>query len=195
MANTFNKLNNMQAEETYLKGCFVITPKVFEDERGYFFESFNKQIFEEQTGIKTNFVQDNQSKSSKGVLRGLHFQTGEFAQSKLISVVKGKVLDVCVDIRKESKTFGQHFSLILDDVAHQQLYIPRGFAHGFVVLENNTIFTYKCDNFYTKESESGILFNDNELKINWNFPERQLILSEKDLKLPLFKSLNFDKIS
>jgi dTDP-4-dehydrorhamnose 3,5-epimerase len=174
----------MKIEETYLKGCYVVSPNVFEDERGYFFESFNENCFRKHTGVSINFVQDNQSKSSKGVLRGLHFQTGEFAQSKLVSVAIGKVLDVCVDVRKESPTFGQHFSIILDDILHQQLYIPRGFAHGFVVLENNTIFTYKCDNFYNKESESGILYNDSELKIDWNFPENQLILSNKDKNLP-----------
>ncbi|WP_445730742.1 dTDP-4-dehydrorhamnose 3,5-epimerase [Mariniflexile sp.] len=178
----------MTIEETYLKGCFVITPKVFEDERGCFFESFNKKIFEQKIGVDAVFVQDNQSKSSIGVLRGLHFQTGKFAQSKLVSVPKGKVLDVCVDIRKESKTFGQHFSIILDDIKHQQLYIPRGFAHGFLVLENNTIFTYKCDNFYNKESEGGIIYNDKDLNIDWVLGEKEFIISEKDQKLPNLKS-------
>lgn len=174
----------MEIEETHLKGCFVVTPKVFEDERGYFFESFNKQVFGQKTGINTEFVQDNQSKSSKGVLRGLHFQKENYAQAKLVGVAKGKVLDVCVDIRKESQTFGQHFSLVLDDIKHQQLYIPRGFAHGFVVLENDTIFSYKCDNYYDKASESGILYNDKTLNIDWGFTENQFILSEKDKKLP-----------
>tara|TARA_R110002050_G_scaffold293182_1_gene449337 strand:+ start:7891 stop:8448 length:558 start_codon:yes stop_codon:yes gene_type:complete len=184
----------MIVEETYLKGCFVLTPKIFKDERGCFFESFNKKNFEAETGVITDFVQDNQSKSSKGVLRGLHFQTGAFAQAKLVSVIKGKVLDVCVDIRKESLTFGKHFSIILDDSEHKQLYIPKGFSHGFVVLEDDTIFTYKCDNFYNKASESGILFNDKKLNIDWVFPESQLIISEKDLELPLFEMLNFDEI-
>ena len=181
----------MVIEETYLSGCFVITPKVFEDERGYFFESFNQKTFETETGIKINFVQDNQSKSSKGVLRGLHFQKNEHAQAKLVQVIKGKVLDVCVDIRKESPTFGKHFSLILDDIDRKQLYIPRGFAHGFVVLEDNTIFCYKCDNFYNKEAESGIIFNDEDLKIDWGFPKEILLISQKDFLLPSFKELNF----
>lgn len=181
----------MIIEETYLKGCFVITPKVFEDERGYFFESFNQKTFETQTGIKANFVQDNQSKSSKGVLRGLHFQLGEHAQAKLVQVIKGKVLDVCVDIRKESPTFGNHFSLILDDVNRKQLYIPKGFAHGFVVLEDDTVFCYKCDNFYNKEAESGILFNDKIVSIDWGLSEETLIISEKDLKLPTFSNAVF----
>jgi len=181
----------MVIEETYLSGCFVITPKVFEDERGYFFESYNQKTFETETSIKANFVQDNQSKSSKGVLRGLHFQIGEHAQAKLVQVIKGKVLDVCVDIRKESSTFGKHFSLILDDKNRKQLYIPRGFAHGFVVLENDTIFCYKCDNFYNKEAESGILFNDKTLNIDWGFSEQSVIISEKDLKLPIFSNAVF----
>lgn len=192
MVNIFNKSSNMQVEETYLKGCFVITPNVFKDERGYFFESFNKKDFEKQTGMVTNFVQDNQSKSSKGVLRGLHFQTGEFAQAKLVSVVKGKVLDVCVDLRKESVTFGKHVSLILDDTEFKQVFIPKGFAHGFVVLEDDTIFSYKCDAFYNKESESGILFNDKTLDIDWGVSKDQLIISEKDLDLPLFKDLKIE---
>lgn len=181
----------MVIEETYLKGCFVITPKVFEDERGYFFESFNQKTFEAETGLKVNFVQDNQSKSSKDVLRGLHFQIGEHAQAKLVQVIKGKVLDVCVDIRKESPTFGKQFSLILDEVDRKQLYIPRGFAHGFVVLENDTIFSYKCDNFYNKAFEAGIIFNDEDLKIDWGFSKETLLISEKDLSLPSFKDLNF----
>ncbi|AXP80590.1 dTDP-4-dehydrorhamnose 3-2C5-epimerase [Mariniflexile rhizosphaerae] len=180
----------MKVEETYLKGCFVITPKVFEDERGYFFESFNKNVFESQTGIKVSFVQDNQSKSSKGVLRGLHFQRGINAQAKLVQVIKGKVLDVCVDLRKDSDTFGKHFSIILDDIFHKQLFIPKGFAHGFVVLEEDTIFSYKCDNFYNKASEGGIIFNDESLKIDWKLNEEELIISEKDMKLSPFKKAN-----
>jgi dTDP-4-dehydrorhamnose 3,5-epimerase len=180
----------MTAEETYLKGCFVLTPKVYNDERGYFYESYNDLDFKAKTGCSINFVQDNQSKSNKGVLRGLHFQQENFAQSKLVRVIKGKVLDVCVDIRKGSSTFGKHFSIILDDNKHQQLFIPKGFAHGFLTLENQTIFSYKCDNFYNKASESGIIFNDKDLNINWNYPIEELIISEKDLKLPLFKDLS-----
>ncbi len=182
----------MIVEETYLKGCFVLTPHVFKDERGFFFESFNKNTFKSETGITVDFVQDNQSKSSRGVLRGMHFQTGEHAQAKLIQVVKGKVLDVCVDFRKESPTFGKHFSVVLDDIEHKQVYIPRGFAHGFLVLEDDTIFSYKCDNFYNKESESGILFDDKDLNIEWGFSLDKLIVSEKDRRLPLFKDFAND---
>lgn len=181
----------MNVEETSLKDCLIIQPQIFEDERGYFFESFNKQEFKKHTGITTNFVQDNQSRSLKGVLRGLHFQTGEFAQAKLVSVIKGKVLDVCVDIRKESTTFGKHVSIILDDKDHKQLYIPRGFAHGFVVLEDDTIFFYKCDNFYNKEAEAGIIYNDKDLNIDWKLDDTKCIISEKDLELPIFKALGF----
>jgi dTDP-4-dehydrorhamnose 3,5-epimerase len=179
----------MKLKETYLKGCFVLSPKVIEDDRGLFFESFNHKSFEELIGFSVNFVQDNQSVSKKGVLRGLHYQTGTFAQAKLVRVVKGKVLDVCVDLRLESITFGQHFSMILDDNENQQLYIPKAFAHGFVVLEEDTIFSYKCDNYYNKASESGILYNDSSLNIDWNFSPSQLLLSEKDKQLPLFESL------
>lgn len=177
----------MTVEETPLKGCFVITPKIFKDERGCFFESFNKSVFERETGIVRGFVQDNISKSAKGVLRGLHFQTGDFAQSKLVSVIKGKVLDVCVDLRKKSSTFGESFSIVLEQNENKQLYVPRGFAHGFLALENDTIFSYKCDNFYKKEAESGILFNDETLNIDWGLPTDELILSEKDKALPTFK--------
>jgi dTDP-4-dehydrorhamnose 3,5-epimerase len=179
----------MKLEETHLKGCFILSPKVLKDDRGLFFESFNHKSFEELIGFSVNFVQDNQSVSKKGVLRGLHYQTGTFAQAKLVRVVKGKVLDVCVDLRPESKTYGQHFSMILDDKENQQLYIPKAFAHGFVVLEEDTIFSYKCDNYYNKASESGILYNDSSLNIDWNFSPSQLLLSEKDKQLPLFESL------
>lgn len=179
----------MKVEETYLKGCFVITPKVFNDERGYFLETFNQKVFSKETGIKTNFVQDNLSKSSKGVLRGLHFQEGDSAQAKLVQVISGKVLDVCVDLRKNSITFGKHFSILLDGINKQQLYVPRGFAHGFIVLENDTVFSYKCDNYYDKSSESGIIFNDEYLNIDWGFPEDKMIVSEKDKNLLTFKNV------
>lgn len=178
----------MKVEETFIKGCFVISPKVFTDKRGYFFESFNLNKFKELTGVNINFIQDNQSQSSKGVLRGLHFQAGEFAQAKLVRVIKGSVLDVCVDLRKESPTFGKHFSIILDDKNNKQLFIPRGFAHGFLVLENETIFSYKCDNVYNKSSERGILFNDKRLNINWNFTNDKILLSDKDKQLPTFEN-------
>ncbi|KAA5827423.1 dTDP-4-dehydrorhamnose 3,5-epimerase [Algibacter amylolyticus] len=179
----------MEIAETYLKGCFVITPKMHKDERGYFLETFNEKIFFKTTGIKNKFVQDNLSKSSKGVLRGLHFQKGNTAQAKLVQVISGKVLDVCVDLRKDSPTFGKHFSILLDCVKKQQLYVPRGFAHGFIVLENNTVFSYKCDNYYDKSSESGIIFNDKFLNIDWGFSEDKMIVSEKDKNLLTFKSL------
>ena len=179
----------MEVQETYLKGCFIITPNIFDDERGYFFESFNKDKFETLAGISIDFVQDNQSKSSKGVLRGLHYQIGEHEQAKLVRVITGSVLDVCVDLRKNSETFGQYFSMILDDKTHHQLFIPRGFAHGFLVLEDNTIFSYKCDNYYSKEAESGIRFDDKYLNIEWRFPKEKLLLSPKDLDLPEFQDI------
>ena len=179
----------MTAEETYLKGCYVLSPRIFVDNRGSFFESFNQKVFNKLIGKPINFLQGNQSKSSKGVLRGLHFQTGDYAQAKLVRVIKGKVLDVCVDIRPESKTFGNSFSIILDDIENKQLFIPRGFAHGFLVLEDNTIFSYKCDNYYHSPSEGGILYNDLRLKIDWNFPEKKVLLSEKDKVLPAFETL------
>ena len=179
----------MTAEETYLKGCFVLSPRIFVDNRGTFFESFNQEIFNKLLGRSIDFVQDNQSKSSKGVLRGLHFQTGDYAQAKLVRVIMGKVLDVCVDIRPESKTFGNSFSIILDDIENKQLFIPRGFAHGFLVLEDDTIFSYKCDNYYHNPSEKGIIYNDLRLKIDWNFSENKILLSEKDKALPTFETL------
>lgn len=179
----------MTIEETKLKGCFIISPRIITDARGYFFESFNKKKFEELTGISINFIQDNQSKSSKGVLRGLHYQTGSFEQAKLVRTVKGSILDVCVDLRKKSKTYGKHFSIILDDKKQKQLFVPRGFAHGFLALENDTIINYKCDNFYNRESEKGIAFNDKTLNIDWKMESTKLLLSEKDKQLPKFESL------
>lgn len=179
----------MMVTETKLEGCFIIEPKVFNDERGYFLESFNQKVFNELIGEKIRFVQDNESLSSKGVLRGLHYQKGEHAQAKLVRVVKGKVLDVCVDIRKNSPTFGQYVSVELSEENKKQLFIPRGFAHGFVVLSDKALFSYKCDNFYNKESESGIIFNDIDLNINWVLPEEDLIISEKDKNLPALNTL------
>lgn len=179
----------MKIEETYLKGCFILSPNVIEDERGLFFESFNHKLFEEQVGFSVNFVQDNQSVSKKGVLRGLHYQKDEYAQAKLVRVIKGKVLDVCVDLRANSNTFGKYFSIVLDGKENKQLYIPKGFAHGFLVLEDETFFSYKCDNYYNESSERGILFSDLSLKIDWNFPESELILSDRDKNLPSFESL------
>ena len=179
----------MIATETKLKGCFILEPAVFDDGRGSFFESFNQKVFEEKTGIKINFVQDNQSISQRGVLRGLHFQKGEFAQAKLVRVIKGKILDIVVDLRKDSETFGEHFSIELSEENNRQLFIPRDFAHGFSVLENDTIFVYKCDNFYNKESESGIIYNDETLNIDWKLSEDKILLSEKDNRLKTFKEV------
>ncbi|MGB1307421.1 MAG: dTDP-4-dehydrorhamnose 3,5-epimerase [Oceanihabitans sp.] len=179
----------MQVEETNLKGCFVITPEVYADSRGYFMESFNQEKFNKAINNQTTFVQDNESKSSKGVLRGLHFQKGENAQAKLVRVTQGSVLDVCVDLREESPTFGSYFSIVLNAIQKKQLFVPRGFAHGFLVLENNTVFNYKCDNYYNKAAEGGIIYNDKTLNIDWNFPEEALIFSNKDLKLPTFETL------
>ena len=176
--------------DTHIPGLFVFEPKVFEDQRGYFFESFNAKTFAEKN-INVNFVQDNQSKSSYGVLRGLHYQLEPYAQAKLVRVISGEVLDIAVDIRTGSPTFGANFSIILSAENRKQLYIPRGFAHGFVVLSESAEFFYKCDNYYSKEHDAGILFNDQELKINWMVDEAKLIVSEKDINLPEFKnSLN-----
>jgi dTDP-4-dehydrorhamnose 3,5-epimerase len=177
----------MIATETKLKGCFVLEPKVFEDGRGYFFESFNQNTFNNLIGQNVNFVQDNESFSSKGVLRGLHFQKGVHAQSKLVRVIKGKVLDVAVDIRPNSLTFGEYVTVELSEENKAQLFVPRGFAHGFIVLSDIAIFSYKCDNYYNKESEGGIIYNDESLGIDWKLNEDLLIVSEKDLLLPKFK--------
>lgn len=179
----------MKVEEIDLKGCFLITPTVFKDNRGYFYESFNKNKFNEKLNSQVQFVQDNQSVSLRGVLRGLHYQLGEFSQAKLVRVISGKILDVIVDLRKKSKTYGAHFSIELSADNQIQLFIPRGFAHGFLVLEDNTIFSYKCDNYYKKESEAGIIYNDPDLNIDWRIPEHKIILSDKDLALPFFKNL------
>ncbi len=170
--------------ETKLKGCFIIEPKIVNDERGYFMESFNEQTFQKGVGEKTHFVQDNQSFSSKGVLRGLHYQCGEFAQAKLVRVLQGEVLDVAVDIRPNSETYGQYEAVLLSAQNQNQIFIPRGFAHGFLVLSDTATFFYKCDNFYNKESEGGIAYNDSGININWQFPTENLIISEKDKVQP-----------
>lgn len=171
----------MKAIETKLKGCFILEPRVFEDERGYFYESFNHKALCEAIGQEVNFVQDNQSFSKKGVLRGLHFQKGVHAQAKLVRVLEGSVLDVAVDLRKDSLTYGQHISVELTSFNKKQLYIPRGFAHGFVVLSNTAQFFYKCDNYYYKASEGTIKFDDPSLNIDWQFPKNELKISEKDM--------------
>ncbi|PKV48767.1 dTDP-4-dehydrorhamnose 3,5-epimerase [Aquimarina sp. MAR_2010_214] len=179
----------MEIKSTFIDGCFVIKPRVFSDERGSFFESFNQKIFEEITGLKIDFVQDNQSVSKRGVLRGLHFQTGKYEQAKLVRAVKGEVLDVVVDLRPNSKTYKEHFSIVLNDHNNFQLFVPRGFAHGFITLSESAIFNYKCDNYYHKSSESGIIYNDPELAIDWKLDVSEIQLSEKDKKLLCFKDL------
>lgn len=173
--------------ETGFAGLKVFEPRVFTDSRGYFFESFNKNTFLE-AGINVEFVQDNESKSHYGVLRGLHYQLNPMAQAKLVRVVEGQVLDVVLDIRKGSPTFGKHFDILLSAENKKQLYIPRGFAHGFSVVSETCIFQYKCDNYYSKESEGGILFNDADLNIDWKVKTEEAIVSDKDKMLPAFKN-------
>lgn len=172
----------MNVIKTEIEGVVIIEPKIFGDERGYFFESFSQREFEEKV-CKTVFVQDNESKSGYGVLRGLHFQKPPYAQSKLVRVVKGRVLDVAVDIRENSPTFGKHISVELSGENKRQFFIPRGFAHGFVVLSEEAVFQYKCDNYYAPDYEDGILWNDPALNIDWQIPEEDVILSEKDSRL------------
>jgi dTDP-4-dehydrorhamnose 3,5-epimerase len=179
----------MTTELTLLEGCIILKPTVFGDERGYFFESFNQNKFRELTGYDTVFVQDNQSYSSKGVLRGLHFQKGASAQAKLVSVVKGEVLDVAVDLRAGSKTYGKHFDIRLSETNKLQLFLPRGFAHGFIVLSEDAIFQYKCDNYYDKAAEGGIHYADPALAIDWVLPHDQLIVSPKDIELPYMDNI------
>lgn len=173
---------------TKLKGCFILEPKVIKDDRGYFVETYNKKVFDSGVGQNINFVQDNQSFSSKGVLRGLHYQTGQHAQAKLVRVLHGDVLDTAVDLRPNSKTFGHYESIILSADNHRQFFVPRGFAHGFLVLSDTATFFYKCDNFYNKQSEGGIIFNDNEINIDWKFPSAELQISEKDQTLPTLQN-------
>ena len=177
----------MQVEETPLKDCFLIKPKIIEDHRGIFLETYHRKRLAELTGIDAEFVQDNQSVSSYGVLRGLHYQKGEFAQTKIVRVIYGKVLDVVVDLRPDSPTFKKTYSVILDDKNLHQLYVPKGFGHGFLTLSEKSVFAYKCDDYYRPGSEGGIIYNDPELNIDWNFPEKEMILSEKDRNLPTFK--------
>ncbi|HEY1017674.1 MAG TPA: dTDP-4-dehydrorhamnose 3,5-epimerase [Sediminibacterium sp.] len=179
----------MRIEETLLPGCFLVHDTFHGDHRGYFFESFNRKTFLAQTGLDINFVQDNQSHSQRGVLRGLHFQQGDAVQAKLVRVLKGKVLDVAVDIRQQSSTFGKHVAVELSEDSHTQLFVPRGFAHGFVVLSENATFFYKCDNYYNPATEAGIIFNDPALAINWQLPETELLLSAKDKVLPTLQEL------
>ncbi|MEJ6694338.1 MAG: dTDP-4-dehydrorhamnose 3,5-epimerase [Chitinophagales bacterium] len=170
-----------------MQDLWLIEPTVLEDHRGYFFEGFNKKTFEAKTNLNIDFVQDNESKSTKGVLRGLHFQHGRYAQAKLVRVLQGEVQDVVVDLREGSLSYGKHYSVILSGKNRKQLFIPRGFAHGFLVLSDSAIFSYKCDNYYNKESEGGLLFNCPKLAISWELPGQELKLSEKDLVLSCFE--------
>lgn len=179
----------MAAIKTEIEGVYIIEPKVFGDERGYFFESFNEERFTAETGIKTRFVQDNESKSKYGVLRGLHFQKPPYAQSKLVRVVKGRVLDVAVDIRVGSPTYGKYVAVELTEDNHRQLFLPRGMAHGFAVLSEEAIFQYKCDNFYHPESEGSIAWNDPAIGIEWGIEAADILLSEKDKLAPLLSEL------
>ena len=180
------KLKIMEYKETEIKGVFIIEPKVFNDARGYFMEAWKKEEFEAHVG-KVDFLQDNESKSSYGVLRGLHYQKGDSSQAKLVRVIKGKVLDVAVDIRRSSPTFGRHVMVELSEDNKRQFFIPRGFAHGFLVLSDEAIFTYKVDNPYAPQQEAGIRWNDPDLAIEWPIDPKEVLTSEKDLKQPLLK--------
>lgn len=175
--------------ETELKGCFIIEPTVFEDARGYFFESYRLDKINAFIDPKVQFIQDNESKSKYGVVRGLHMQRGTFAQTKLVRVLSGKILDVAVDVRKESPTFGKHISVELSADNKKQIYIPHGFLHGFAVLSEEAVVSYKCDAYYNKESEDGVNPLSEELKINWHLPQDEMILSEKDETAPIFSEL------
>lgn len=177
----------MIVEETDLVGCFHFSPSIFKDNRGYFYESFNKKNFERATGYPIKFVQDNQSQSTFGVIRGLHLQLGEHAQAKLVRAIQGEILDVAVDLRPTSPTYGKHISFILSEENKHQLFIPKGFAHGFSVLSETATIHYKADNFYDAKSESGLLYNDKALGIDWQINSKDILTSDKDLILPTLK--------
>ena len=182
----------MEIVKKVLTDAFVLKPRVFKDDRGYFFESFNDKIFESLSGMKVHFIQDNQSYSSKGTLRGLHFQKGDAAQAKLVRVTKGSAYDVAVDLRPDSPTFKQWFGVELSEENHLQFFIPRGFAHAFVALEHNTIFQYKVDNYYSSVNDGGVIWNDEELAVSW--PNLNLDLSEKDKNLPKLNQLDLNSL-
>ncbi len=179
----------MQVTKTELNDCYILEPTVFGDDRGYFFESYNKKQFESLIGKSVDFIQDNEAFSKKGALRGLHFQEGDYAQAKLVRVTQGVVLDVAVDLRPNSTTFLQHITVNLSSENKKQLFVPRGFAHGYVVLSDTAVFNYKCDNIYNKASESGVIYNDSDLNIDWKLESQQFIISEKDKVLPTLKEL------
>lgn len=180
----------IEVKKTDIEGVLIIEPKVFGDARGYFLESFNAKEFAEKTGLNINFVQDNESMSSYGVMRGLHFQNPPYTQSKLVRCVKGAVLDVAVDIRKGSPTYGKHVAVELTEDNHRQFFVPRGFAHGFAVLSETAVFQYKCDNFYAPQADGGISILDESLGIDWRIPTEKALLSEKDTKHSLLKDLD-----
>ena len=179
----------MKITETEIQGLFVIEPEVFGDSRGYFFESFSRRKFEEATGIQVDFVQDNESKSSYGVVRGLHFQKAPYSQAKLVRVIKGRVLDVAVDLRADSPTFGKYRAMELSEENHLQFFIPKGFAHGFSVLSEEAVLQYKCDDYYAPDHEGGIAWDDPELNIDWKIPEDKVIVSKKDTGHPSFREI------
>lgn len=179
----------MKIIETEIQGLFIIEPDVYGDSRGYFFESFNKRRFEEQTGISVDFVQDNESRSTYGVVRGLHFQKPPHAQAKLVRVVSGRVLDVAVDLREGSPTYGKHVAVELSGENHRQVFIPKGFAHGFSVLSEEAVFQYKCDDYYAPETEGAVAWDDPDIAIDWRIPADKMILSEKDKKHPRLSEL------
>ncbi|MFG6426157.1 dTDP-4-dehydrorhamnose 3,5-epimerase [Lepagella muris] len=179
----------MKVTKTDIEGVLIIEPRLFNDARGYFFESYNRKNYEE-AGITADFVQDNESCSTRGVMRGLHFQRPPYAQAKLVRCVKGKVLDVAVDIRKGSPTYGQHVAVELSEENHRQFFIPRGFAHGFAVLSDTAVFQYKCDNYYHPEADGGISIQDDTLGIDWQIDPTEALLSEKDTKHPLLKDFD-----
>lgn len=180
----------IEVKKTDIEGVLIIEPKVFGDARGYFLESFNAKEFAEKTGLNINFVQDNESMSSYGVMRGLHFQNPPYTQSKLVRCVKGAVLDVAVDIRKGSPTYGKHVAVELTEDNHRQFFVPRGFAHGFAVLSETAVFQYKCDNFYAPQADGGISILDNSLGIDWKIPTDKALLSDKDTKHALLKDFD-----
>ncbi len=181
----------MKLVKSPLADCFIIEPTLFEDERGYFYEKYNQAQFEQSTGMNGHFVQDNLSKSSFGVIRGIHWQKEEHAQAKLVSCLEGVVWDVAVDLRKNSPTFGKWYGVELSEKNKLQFYIPRGFGHGFSVLSDTAVFAYKCDNYYKKESEGGLIWNDSTLKIDWKLPLEKVIISQKDQELPSFSTSDF----
>ncbi|KIA82907.1 dTDP-4-dehydrorhamnose 3,5-epimerase [Kaistella solincola] len=181
----------MKIKNTPLQDCYIIEPTIFNDERGYFFEKYNEKRFKDLTGLNGHFVQDNISRSTYGVLRGLHLQKGEHAQAKLVSCLEGAVWDVAVDLRQNSPTFGKWFGVELSAENKLQFYVPRGFGHGFSVISETAVFAYKCDNYYNKESEGGVIYSDEELNIDWKLPQADIVLSDKDKIQPIFAARNF----